>query len=311
MNEPVDVAIIVVGLNASRYVLECFDSLRLAAWKNYSHEVIYVDNGSKDDTLAMLQSKFPDVTVIANQTNLGFCKAANQGAAVANSRHLLFLNDDTLILNDSVAALVAYADSHQDVGALGGRLLNTDGTEQYSGRRFPSPWNAVLGRRSVLTKIFPGARAVRDYLYKEPLARGEAFEADWVSAAAVLLPHEVFRSIGGFAEDYYYWHEVIFCDRVRKHSKRVQLLPDARIIHHEGKGSGARPFKSQRSHIINFHKGGYACYCEHYNLAPLNPLRLLVGTMLFTRACILIAGAAARNAFKSLVIAPSRATEVG
>jgi len=311
MKEPLDVAIIVVGLNASRYVRECFDSLRVAAWHGYTYEVIYVDNGSKDDTLAMLQADFPDVKVIANQTNLGFCKAANQGAAIAKSRHLFFLNDDTLILNDAVAVLVAHADRHQDVGALGGRLLNTDGTEQYSGRRFPSPWNAVLGRRSVLTKLFPGAPAVRDYLYKEPLARGEAFDADWVSAAAVLFPQEVFRRIGGFAEDYYYWHEVIVCDRVRSLSKRVELLPNARIIHHEGKGSGARPFKSQRSHIINFHKGGYACYCEHYDLAPLNPLRLLVAMMLLTRACILIVGTAALTAFKSLAITPSRATEMG
>ncbi|MEO8736280.1 MAG: glycosyltransferase family 2 protein [Edaphobacter sp.] len=311
MNEPLDVSVIVVGLNASRYVRECFDSVGVASWHNYTHEVIYVDNGSKDDTLAMLQTDFPEVKVITNQTNLGFCKAANQGAVIANSRYLFFLNDDTVILNDAVAALIAHADDHQDIGALGGRLLNTDGTEQYSGRRFPSPWNAVLGRRSVLTKIFPGAPAVRDYLYKEPLARGEAFDADWVSAAAVLFPQEVFRSIGGFAEDYYYWHEVIFCDRVRKLSKRVELLPNARIIHHEGKGSGARPFKSQRSHIINFHKGGYACYCEHYDLAPLNPLRLLVAAMLFTRACILIVSAAARSAVKSLVIVPSRGAEVG
>jgi len=311
MNEPLDVAIIVVGLNASRYVRECFDSVRVATWHNYTYEVIYVDNGSKDDTLTMLQTNFPNVKVIANQTNLGFCKAANQGAEIANSRHLFFLNDDTLILNDAVAALIAHADLHQDVGALGGRLLNTDGTEQYSGRRFPSPWNAVLGRRSVLTKLFPGAPVVRDYLYKESLAGGEAFDADWVSAAAVLFPQEVFRRIGGFAEDYYYWHEVIFCDRVRKLTKRVELLPGARIIHHEGKGSGARPFKSQRSHIINFHKGGYACYCEHCGLAPLNPLRLLVATMLFTRACILIAAASMRTVVKYLVIAPNRAAEVG
>ena len=311
MKKPLDVAIIVVGLNAAHYVRECFDSLATAAWHNYTHEIIYVDNGSKDDTLAMLQVNFPDVKVIANQNNLGFCKAANQGAAIANSRYLFFLNDDTLILNDAIVSLITHADNHLDIGALGGRLLNTDGTEQYSGRRFPSPWNAVFGRRSVLTKLFPKVPAVRDYLYKDQLARGEAFDADWVSAAAVLFPKEVFRGIGGFAEDYYYWHEVIFCDRVRKLSKRVALLPGAAIIHHEGKGSGTRPFKSQRDHIINFHRGGYACYCDHYDLTPFNPLRLLVSMVLLTRACILIAGAAIRGIINSVAVAQSRAAEVG
>jgi GT2 family glycosyltransferase len=290
-----DVAVIVVGLNASRYVRECFQSLADADWHSYSHEVIYVDNGSTDDTLAMLAEQFPSVQVLANKINLGFCKAANQGARVAQSRYLFFLNDDTLVLDCAVAALVTHADANPDVGALGGRLLNTDYTEQYSGRRFPSPWNAVLGRRSMLTRFFPNVPAVRDYLYKEQLVQGEAFDADWVSAAAVLFPQQVFHSIGGFAEDYYYWHEVIFCDRVRRQGHRVELLPAASIIHHEGKGSGVRRFKSQRFHIVNFHTGGYRCYCEHYDLSLLHPARLLVAAMLSTRATVLLGGAALRS----------------
>lgn len=293
-----DVAVIIVGLNASRYVQECFASLDAAEWEGVSYESIYIDNGSHDDTLAMLAREYPQVRVVANATNLGFCKAANQGAGLARSRYLFFLNDDTLVLGNAIAALVRHADANPDLGALGGRLLNTDGTEQYSGRRFPSPWNAILGRRSVLTKLFPHAGPVRDYLYKELLARGQAFDVDWVSAAAVLFPAQVFTCIGGFAEDYYYWHEVIFCDRVRKVGKRVCLVPAAKIIHHEGKGSGARPFAVRRKHIVDFHRGGYRCYCEHFELGPWNPLRFLVAAMLFTRATFLLAGAALSKGLK-------------
>jgi N-acetylglucosaminyl-diphospho-decaprenol L-rhamnosyltransferase len=290
-----DIAVIVVGLNASNYVRECCESLHAADWQSYSHEVIYVDNGSTDDTLAMLEDRFSEVQVLANPTNVGFSKAANQGARVARSRYLFFLNDDTLVLDGAIAAMVAHADLYPDVGALGGRLLNTDLTEQYSGRRFPSPSNAVFGRRSVLTKFFPNTPAVSAYLYKEDLVRGEAFEADWVSAAAVLFPQRVFHRIGGFAEDYYYWHEVIFCDRVRKLGYRVELLPAAKIIHHEGKGSGVRSFKSQRFHILNFHAGGYRCYCEHHELPPLHPVRIVVAGMLFTRATVLLGAAGLRS----------------
>jgi GT2 family glycosyltransferase len=287
-----DVSVIIVGLNASKYVQECFASLEAAEWDGVSFDLIYVDNGSRDDTLAMLTREFPQVTVIANATNLGFCKAANQGAGLARGRYFFFLNDDTLVLGNAVAALVRHADGNADLGALGGRLLNTDGTEQYSGRRFPSPWNAIFGRRSALTKVLPDVGPVRDYLYKGPLARGEAFDVDWVSAAAVLFPRDVFAGIGGFAEDYYYWHEVIFCDRVRRFGKRVCLVPAAKIIHHEGKGSGARPFAVRRKHIIGFHRGGYRCYCEHFELGRWSPVRLLVAAMLITRASLLLAGTA-------------------
>ena len=64
MSASFDVAVIVVGLNASRYVRECFQSLADADWHSYSHEVIYVDNGSTDDTLAMLAEQFPSVQVL-------------------------------------------------------------------------------------------------------------------------------------------------------------------------------------------------------------------------------------------------------
>jgi GT2 family glycosyltransferase len=294
-----DVSVIVVGLNASRYVQECFLSLESATWDGVTYEVIYVDNGSTDDTVPAVTSRFPAVKVIANKSNLGFCKAANQGAEAAGSRYLFFLNDDTLVLDDAVAALVRHAEQSSTAGAIGGRLLNTDCSEQYSGRRFPSPLNAVFGRRSFLTRVFPNAPAARDYCYKRELETGQAFRADWVSAAAVLFPAKVFRQIGGFAEDYYYWHEVVFCDRVRAAGFEVELLPAARIIHHEGKGSGARPFRVQRRHIKDFHWGAYRCYCEHFRLSSWHPTRAAVASVLLVRSIALLTAAAARSALST------------
>lgn len=278
-----DVAVIVVGMNASGYVRECFRSLLAAEWDGFSSELIYIDNGSTDDTLSMLRQELPEVRVEANSTNLGFCKAANQGAGLAESRYVFFLNDDTLVLGNAVAALVAHAEQHPGTGAVGGRLLNTDGTEQFSGRRFPTAMNAVFGRRSFLTRLFPNAPSARDYCYKRELAAGEPFAADWVSAAAVLFPASVFRAIGGFAEDYYYWHEAIFSDRVRGLGYGVELLPAARIIHHEGQGSGPRPFKVLCRHAWNFHTGAYRCYCEHYGLGRWNGRRVLLAAVLAVR----------------------------
>ncbi|MBN2241518.1 MAG: glycosyltransferase family 2 protein [Acidobacteria bacterium] len=284
-----DVSVIIVGLNSCRYVREALESLQAAEWRSYSHEVIYVDNGSTDDTLAVLEERFPEVRVLANDSNLGFCRAANQGARIARCRHYFFLNDDTIVLKDAIPLLIDFLDRHPGIGVVGSRLLNTDYTDQWSGRKFPSPLNAIFGRRSVLSRWLPGAKPLTDYLCREQVLKGVPFAADWVSAAALLAEATVFREVGGFAEDYYYWHEAVFCDRIRHAGKEIYLHPQSKIIHYEGKGSGERPYDVKKRHIIDFHRGAYRCYCEHYRLRMFHPIRALVGTALFFRAIALLA----------------------
>lgn len=282
-----DIAVILVGLNASRFVEECLQSLQKAVWRDRSFETICVDNGSVDDTLQMLQ-RYPWVKVIANPTNLGFCKAANQGAAIANAQYYFFLNDDTIVLDDAIALLADFLDAQGGRGVAGSRLLYPDMTDQWSGRRFPSILNGILGRRSFLSRLLPNAKPLTDYLYRDEIARGEPFQADWVSAAALMADRETFHRVGGFAEDYYYWHEAVFCDRVRRIGREVYMQPRSMIIHYEGKGSGARPYHVMRFHIIDFHRGAYRCYCDHYRLGRLSLQRWFAALALSARAALLL-----------------------
>lgn len=284
-----DVAVILVGLNANAFVKQCIETVEKADWSRHTCEIVYVDNGSKDGSVEMVRSCFPGVRVIANDSNLGYCKAANQGARIADARHFYFLNDDTIVYPDALPVVIDFLDSHPGIGVVGSRLLNLDLTDQWSGRRFPSVWNGILGRRSWLSKLFPDARALTDYLYRDEVAAGVPFEADWVSAAALLVDRDTFARVGMFAEDYYYWHEAVFCDRVRRAGRKVYLHPGSKIIHYEGKGSGARPYPVQRWHILDFHRGAYRCAVEHYNLGRFNPARWLTAAALATRAMVLLA----------------------
>jgi N-acetylglucosaminyl-diphospho-decaprenol L-rhamnosyltransferase len=286
-----DVAIIIVGWNACKYVRDCIESIHRARWDRTTFKIIYVDNGSADGSVEMAQSEFPDVRVIANDRNLGFCRAANQGALVASSRYLFFLNDDTIVGPDAIQLLVDFMEAHPEGGVVGARLLNPDLTDQWSGRRFPSALNGVLGRRSRLSRLMPNAKVLSDYLYRDLIRKGDPFEADWVSAAALLVDNDTFVAVNGFAEDYYYWHEAVFCDRVRREGRRVFLEPRSEIIHFEGKGSGARPYRIRRWHIIDFHRGAYRCYCEHYGCGILNPVRWLTAAALGIRATALLLAA--------------------
>lgn len=285
-----DVAVVLVGLNARRYIRGCLQSLEQAEWRGRTFEVIYVDNGSTDGTLTML-NEFPWVQVIANETNVGFCPAANQGAAAARATYLFFLNDDTVVLNDAIVQLVEFMESESSAAIVGSRLLYPDMTEQWSGRRFPTLTNAILGRMSFLTRLFPDSAPVVKYLCKRELAEGHPFVVDWVSAAALLVRRECFQTVSGFPEDYYYWHEPVFCDRVHKQGRKTYLHPSSKIIHYEGKGSGPRPFHVRRFHILNFHQGAYRCYCEHFALSARHPGRWFAYLALQTRAKLLLTSA--------------------
>jgi GT2 family glycosyltransferase len=298
-NEQNTVAIIIVGLNACQYVKECLESIGTAEWRYCSYEIIYIDNGSKDDSLSMLQA-FPQVKVIANPTNRGFCPAANQGAAIADSKYYFFLNDDTLVLKDAIPLLVEFSEKTANAGIVGARLLNTDLTDQWSGRRFPSLLNALAGRRAWLSKIFPNNKSLKSYLCKDELNTTEPFVVDWVSAAALLVSRELFHAVGGFAEDYYYWHEAVFCDRVKKLGGLSYLHPLSKIVHHEGKGSGHRPIGRQVVLLIDFHRGAYRCYLEHYEISHFHPRALIALAGLSVRAVGLMTGSYIRHIVNQL-----------
>jgi GT2 family glycosyltransferase len=136
--KPIDVVIIIVGLNSKDFVRGCLDSIYKANWHQITYECIYIDNGSSDGSAKMVRDEFPDARVIVNLTNLGYCPAANQGAFSSQSRYIYLINDDTLVLDDAIALLVDSMDQKPNCGTMGSRLLYPDGSEQWSGRRFPS-----------------------------------------------------------------------------------------------------------------------------------------------------------------------------
>jgi GT2 family glycosyltransferase len=284
----VDVSLIAISLNSRGYLTECLRSIAAAEWRQVTYEIIVVDNGSKDGTLEMLARDFPDVRVIANRENVGYCRAGNQGAGIARGRHLLFLNDDTLMIDDAIAALVEWADANC-AAMIGSRLLNTDGTDQFSsGRSFTTPAAAIFGRKSVLTRWFPNARWARQYLLSDRIDSDTPYEVDWLSAAAMMVRRDVFERVGGLAEDFYYFHEQVFCARVKNQGGSIYLHPQSKIIHHEGVGSGVRTRRVRRRHITAFHAAALKWFCLHHQFGPLHPLRYVAGAALLGRALMLV-----------------------
>lgn len=290
MKNTVDVSAIVISLNSKRYLEDCLNTLRRGPWRDVTFEIIVADNGSTDGTLELLAARHPDVRVLAIGRNIGFCPAGNLAAREAAGRYLLFLNDDILIQEDAIARLVEWMDRHPEAGVTGSRLLNIDGTDQFSsGRTFPSPMNALFGRKSVLTRLFPNAPWARKYLLSNRVSSSGPYQVDWVSAAAMMMRREAFEKAGGLAEDFYYFHEMVICSRCQKAGYTVWLDPQSKIVHYEGAGSGVRTRRVRRKHIEHFHKAAYRWYCLHHQIGRVNPVRLLIAVVLAARAAALIA----------------------
>jgi N-acetylglucosaminyl-diphospho-decaprenol L-rhamnosyltransferase len=289
MSAPVDVSAIVISLNSKRYLRDCLDTLIAGPWRNVTFEVIVADNGSTDGTLELLAESYPGVRVLAIGRNIGFCPAGNLAAREAAGRYLLFLNDDILVRDGAIATLVEWMDGHPQAGIIGSRLLNVDGTDQFSsGRTFPSPMNALFGRKSVLTRLFPRAPWARRYLLSDRVDSAEPYLVDWISAAALMARREAFEKSGGLAEDFYYFHEMVICSRCQKAGYTIWLHPRSIIVHYEGAGSGVRTRRVRRKHIEQFHRAAFRWYCLHHELGRWNPLRYLAACVLAVRAAALI-----------------------
>jgi hypothetical protein len=273
MARSVDISVVMVGMNTRDYVRNALTSLAHSEWGRFTSEIIYVDNNSSDDTVAMIRTEFPDVMVIENSANLNFCPAANQGSRAANGRFLLHLNNDTLVEPGAIVEMAEFMDHTPNTSVVGCRLLNPDGTDQWSARRFPSWYNAFLGRRSSLSRAVPDWRFVREYLYKDKIVGEAPFQVDWTGTPCMLVRREAFFRVGGFPEDFYYWHEAMFCSRLSRKTGAVWIVPTARVVHFEGKGGGPRPYAVRRWHIIDFSRGAYRFYCERHSLNRLNPAR--------------------------------------
>jgi N-acetylglucosaminyl-diphospho-decaprenol L-rhamnosyltransferase len=289
VREAVDVSAIIISLNSKRYLAGCLETLERGPWRGVSREILVADNGSTDGTVEMLRERYPQVRLLAIGKNIGFCPAGNRAAREAAGRYLLFLNDDILIQEDAIARLVEWMDAHPEAGMIGSRLLNVDGSDQFSsGRTFPGPMNALFGRKSVLTRLFPRARWARRYLLSDRVEGSEPYQVDWLSAAAMLVRREAFEKSGGLAEDFYYFHEMVICSRCRKAGYSIWLDPQSKIVHYEGAGSGVRTRRVRRKHIAGFHRAAYRWYCLHHGLGETNPRRWLAAAVLAARAGALI-----------------------
>ncbi|MDH7487168.1 MAG: glycosyltransferase family 2 protein [Anaerolineae bacterium] len=239
----IDLSIIIVNWNVRELLRRCLTSIVEASiagtepgTRNLELETIVVDNASSDGSLEMLQAEFPWVRLIANERNVGFTRANNQGLALSRGRYVLFLNPDTEIVGDALPTMVRTMEARPTVGALGPQLRYPDGTVQSSRRRFPTLTTAFF-ESTLLAQWWPENPWARRYRLAERPDDLEQ-EVDWLVGACLLVRREALEQVGGFDEGFFmYSEEMDLCRRLRAAGWRVVYLPSAQVIHHEGRSS--------------------------------------------------------------------------
>ncbi len=163
-----------------------------------------------------------------------------------------------------------FLEAHPEVGAVGPKLLNRDGTLQFSCRRFPRPLAAVF-RNTPLGKLFPKNRYTREYLMTDCDHTRES-PADWISGAAMCLRREAWEQVGGFDEGFFmYAEDMDWCWRARRLGWEIYYLPEAEIVHCIGRSSDQIPLRM----VWQFHRSMARFYRKHYASTWPPPLRWL------------------------------------
>lgn len=229
-SEPaVDLSIITISTNEGDQLADSAQSVQNGV-DGLNIEYYVIDNGSDDDTAA-IASKYPEITLIRNAERLGFSTNNNLALKQSTGRYVLLLNPDTILDPDTLPFMIRYMDKHTDIGASACKLVNPDGSIQYTARRFPTP-GAILARWAHLDRIFPGMRILRNYLISDWDHETER-DVDWLVGAFILIRRDVLDTVGllDTAFDPLYYEDIDLCYRIRKAGWRIRYVPYVRTVH--------------------------------------------------------------------------------
>lgn len=239
----VELSIIIVNWNGGELLRRCLESIAEAP-PHVPYNVIVVDNASTDGSVAWLRSvdvkplfKEAELIVVENSENLGFSKPNNQAIAISRAPLLFLLNPDAEVKPAAIDVLIATLKSDERNGAVGPRLLNTDGTLQPSvWHNPPAAWETLISGLK-LYRLIP-RRLRGGLLLGVHWDHAQRRSVPRLSGAAMLIKREVIESVGGLDEQFHmYGEDVEWCLRIRRAGWRLLFEPRAVVIHHDGHSS--------------------------------------------------------------------------
>ena len=265
-------SVLIVNYASWPFTLRCIESLQATGYGNF--EIFVVDNDSVEPP------ELPSpVRLIRNNQNVGFARAHNRGIAASTGDLVVLINPDTVVESDFFERLEGFFGKNPRVGIAGPRILDSEGELQLSARREISALSGLLGRTSLLTRLFPKSSLVKSHF---PAATDQTHPTpvDWVSGACMVIRRETLRDVGPLDERFFmYFEDADLCRRARTAGWLVYYLPHVEIIHQTGASSHSRP-KS----IWLLHKSAFLYHRKHGAHGPLGLYSAVVLAGLALRA---------------------------
>ncbi len=244
-----DVSVVIVSWRVREHLARCLAALPAAA-EGLSYEVIVVDNASADGSVEMVRERFPDVRLVANDGNLLYTAAANQGLALARGRYALLLNPDAILHPGGIARLVRCAEARPEAGLLGPRIFDAAGRDDWrTGRRYPTPWSEFVDWSGVgrWFSFVPFLVKNRQLAYD----RGRTSAVPLLSGACLLFSPQLPASLRQLDPNFpMYGEDIDLCRRVDRAGFQKVLVGDALMTHIGGASSSQQPAESALRAVV-------------------------------------------------------------
>jgi len=255
-----DLSIVIVSRDTRELTLGCLAAVdRSLAGAGVTWEVILVDNGSSDGTVAAVRAAYPATRAIEAGGNRGFAVGNNLGLREAAGRAILLLNPDTEPVGDALPRLLDALHADPALGAIGPTLRYPDGSPQEARRRFPTRLTPFV--ESTIVQSYWRRNRILDRYYLADRPADRAQDVDWLYGACLLVRREALAGSGGFDEGFFmYSEELDLCARISEEGWRIGYLPTATVIHHEGASSAQAVPRRQ----INFNTSKVRFYRRRY-----------------------------------------------
>lgn len=254
----IDVSVIIVNYNTRNLLFNCLQSI-YEKTVDVSYEVIVSDNGSKDDSLEMIKTYYPNIIVLDNKDNIGFGRANNKGVSIAKGKYILYLNSDTVLKNNAIKMFFDYYEKNNiknDIGALGCNLIDEDNCYTHSYGFFPKFSDCV--RELIVTQIKNLIKAffyLLKFDYKNRNRTENKFigEVDYITGADLFLLN---NNDAKFNECFFLYYEETYLEFKLSTKGLRRILIEGPEIQHLTRGGCRKSFKQQflsRSFIESYY----------------------------------------------------------
>jgi GT2 family glycosyltransferase len=253
------ISICIVTRNSKDLLGSYLDSVLSSISSICKYEIIVVDNDSTDGTKEMLDQRFPETVYIFQSPGVGFTKGINKAIQTSKGEYVLISTPSTEVIGNAIPILVEYLKENIDTGMVGPKVLNPDGTTQYSSKKMPTPKVALF--HSLRLFGIASTENLLDEYFLYNFDSEEPKEVTSLTMSLLLVRRKVFEDVGFLDENLFVWaSDVDWCFKVENTRWRQFFLPKAKVYHKRNRVSKKQPYIN----LIHYHNDLRFFYKKHY-----------------------------------------------